>query len=47
VVQHAGQALGASYSYVVEMVDVEGKSSYSEIGRIGGKLRLLLPLIQR
>jgi uncharacterized repeat protein (TIGR01451 family) len=60
VAQHAGQALGASYSYsdatanaggyyryVVEMVDVEGKSSYSEIGRIGGKLRLLLPVIQR
>jgi hypothetical protein len=56
--QHAGQALGAVYSYsdtttnlernyryLLEMVDLEGKSSYSEVGRIGGRLQTWLPVI--
>ena len=34
---------GAYYRYVIELVDTNGLSSYSEVGPVGGLRKLYLP----
>jgi hypothetical protein len=38
---------GAYYRYVLELVDTDNHSSYSEVGRVGGLIKLYLSAVRR